>query len=299
MVRPMDDVTLNQFRVFDSGMLGIRHLTARPASSGCGPFEEAVVAQLVLPLSGVFARHESARHHSIANSNHALFFDRHVPYRISYPGCIGDELLVLEFDSASLHEVLGECAAEHGMHGAGLLTHSLIPPAAILERNMLWRDLNAGSAQALAVEETGVRLLAAAFRAASPDLRRTPRNGIRETSARRRRQVEAVKEALSVSPQRAWTLDELACLAHSSPYHLSRIFSEQVGVPIHRYLLRIRLVQGLAAIADGQRDLTQVALDAGFASHSHFTSSFRKFFGVTPSAVRQAGSPQAMLLASS
>jgi AraC family transcriptional regulator len=34
--------------------------------------------------------------------------------------------------------------------------------------------------------------------------------------------------------------------------------------------------------------LTGIALDAGFASHSHFTARFRGFFGFTPTALRRA-----------
>ena len=33
--------------------------------------------------------------------------------------------------------------------------------------------------------------------------------------------------------------------------------------------------------------LTSIALDAGFASHSHFTARFRNFFGCTPAALRR------------
>jgi AraC family transcriptional regulator len=34
-------------------------------------------------------------------------------------------------------------------------------------------------------------------------------------------------------------------------------------------------------------DLIDIALDLGFSSHSHFTESFRRSFGRTPSAVRE------------
>jgi AraC-like DNA-binding protein len=50
--------------------------------------------------------------------------------------------------------------------------------------------------------------------------------------------------------------------------------------------LRERLASSLDAIFDG-KDLTTVALDAGFASHSHFTAHFRRLFGSTPMALRR------------
>jgi len=35
-----------------------------------------------------------------------------------------------------------------------------------------------------------------------------------------------------------------------------------------------------------RRGLTEIALDLGYASHSHFTSAFRNYFGITPSRYR-------------
>ena len=40
---------------------------------------------------------------------------------------------------------------------------------------------------------------------------------------------------------------------------------------------------------NGGGDLTVIVLDAGFASHSHFTARFRTFFGCTPTALRHIG----------
>ena len=60
------------------------------------------------------------------------------------------------------------------------------------------------------------------------------------------------------------------------------------GSSIYDYVLRERLAHSLGAVLDGADELTAVALDAGFASHSHFTARFREFFGVTPTALRRA-----------
>jgi AraC-like DNA-binding protein len=55
---------------------------------------------------------------------------------------------------------------------------------------------------------------------------------------------------------------------------------------VHRWLLRLRLHASLERVAEPGSDLTTVALDFGFASHSHFTAAFRRTFGLTPSALR-------------
>jgi len=45
---------------------------------------------------------------------------------------------------------------------------------------------------------------------------------------------------------------------------------------------------GAGTAAGGEEDLTSLALDLGFSSHSHLTDAFRKEFGNPPSAMRKA-----------
>ena len=83
------------------------------------------------------------------------------------------------------------------------------------------------------------------------------------------------------------TLDDVARAVHVSPFHLARIFQQQTGVPVHRYLTQLRLRASLERLADGAGDLTAVALELGFSSHSHFTDAFRREFGHSPSEMRK------------
>lgn len=83
------------------------------------------------------------------------------------------------------------------------------------------------------------------------------------------------------------TLDEVARAVHASPFHLARIFQQQTGVPVHRYLTQLRLRASLERLAGGASDLTALALELGFSSHSHFTDAFRREFGKSPSELRR------------
>jgi AraC-like DNA-binding protein len=49
----------------------------------------------------------------------------------------------------------------------------------------------------------------------------------------------------------------------------------------------LRLRCALERLERDDCDLTRLALDLGYSSHSHFTSSFRVLFGVPPSAIRR------------
>jgi AraC family transcriptional regulator len=108
-----------------------------------------------------------------------------------------------------------------------------------------------------------------------------------QAQARRRRALERVKEAVALAPARKWSVAKLADIASLSPFHLCRVFRETVGTSIYDYVLHERLAHTLDAVLDCGDDLTTIALDAGFASHSHFTARFRSFFGCTPVALRR------------
>ena len=117
--------------------------------------------------------------------------------------------------------------------------------------------------------------------------REQPRRGRKQdTHASHADLAEAVKRHLAATLGERLTLEELARAVHSSPYHLSRVFQQHAGLPIHRYLTLLRLRASLEHLAGGQEDLTALALDLGFSSHSHFTDTFRREFGCAPSEVR-------------
>lgn len=83
-------------------------------------------------------------------------------------------------------------------------------------------------------------------------------------------------------------LNELADQAHSTRYHLTRGFRRATGLNLQQYRHHLRLVQSLRDIEAGTRSLTAIALDAGFASPSHFSTAFRMHFGISPSGLRRS-----------
>jgi AraC family transcriptional regulator len=280
--------------LFKGPALRVAHWVTRPLSAACGGVERSAVDVLVLPLAGSFARHDSARREVLIDPNHATLFARDRPYRISNPGGMGDECLTLVFAPDALARLLCDTVAADSLASAPLAPHCLLPPAALLGRALFHRRLLRGDIDALEVEETGLALWAAALRAACTEPRRAARAARSDTAVRRRRQVETVKQAICTQPQEAWSLASLAALAHTSPYQLTRVFRDDVGVPVHRYLVRVRLARALEAVVGGGADLTALAMDNGFASHSHFSSSFRALFGIAPSALRHGGAARAL-----
>ena len=78
-------------------------------------------------------------------------------------------------------------------------------------------------------------------------------------------------------------LAELADGIQLSPSRLVHLMHQELGVSLRRYRLMERMRRSVLAIHGG-RNLTETALDLGFSTPSHFSTSFRNMFGVTPSA---------------
>jgi AraC family transcriptional regulator len=81
-------------------------------------------------------------------------------------------------------------------------------------------------------------------------------------------------------------LADIAAALGVSAFHLCRSFRMATGSTLHACRNRLRLQHALDRVTSGE-DLTTLALDLGYSSHSHFTSAFRRLFGATPSAVRR------------
>lgn len=136
------------------------------------------------------------------------------------------------------------------------------------------------------VERHARSILGAAMdRRVGSEQRDAPMTGEETRSAHR----DAIGRARLTMNERfgeALTLDEIASATCYSKYHLSRVFRAYTGITIHRYLTRVRLVTGLEMLGDGV-SVTEVAHRNGFSSSSHFSTSFVRAYGLTPSDARR------------
>jgi AraC-like DNA-binding protein len=96
------------------------------------------------------------------------------------------------------------------------------------------------------------------------------------------RRIAAAREMLACRYAEPLSLDAVAREAGMSPFHFSRVFRELVGMPPHRYLLRIRLVRAAQRLRAGA-GVTETCDATGFNNLSHFIRTFRRVFGVPPS----------------
>lgn len=110
------------------------------------------------------------------------------------------------------------------------------------------------------------------------------KNGERLLTAAFDPRVSRGIEWLRAGQENHVSVGEAAAEVALSESRFSHLFSEQVGVPVRRYLLWLRLRNAMHLLANGV-SLTDTAHEAGFADSAHLTRTFRGMLGIAPSAL--------------
>lgn len=82
------------------------------------------------------------------------------------------------------------------------------------------------------------------------------------------------------------SLSELAQRLGVSASYLARAYRAATGGTLHKRIARQRMSLALCRLAAGANDLTTLALELGYSSHSHFSAEFKRHLGVPPSQFR-------------
>jgi AraC family transcriptional regulator of adaptative response / methylphosphotriester-DNA alkyltransferase methyltransferase len=83
------------------------------------------------------------------------------------------------------------------------------------------------------------------------------------------------------------TLETLAAICHSSPYHLHRIFKKLTGVTPVVYIQQIRVNHAKEQLEKSNRPIAEIAAAAGISNVSYFITLFKKKTGQTPAEYRE------------
>lgn len=94
--------------------------------------------------------------------------------------------------------------------------------------------------------------------------------------------AETIRRDIDRNPERFSSINAAAANVDLSPSRLQHLFREGLGVPFRRYRLWRRMALAMRVVRDGGT-LTAAAHTAGFASSAHFSTAFRRMFGLAPS----------------
>lgn len=284
--------------LYSSPIVSVNDYCCRTSCSGPADEEQSSVNNIVLMRNGAFCKH-FGRRSVTADVNQAVFFSKGSTYRVSHPADFGDRGTVFAPSPRVLNDIVRELDPSVDDHPEQPFPFVIGP----CESGLFWRHrelvqrLEAAESDPLEplwADVTALQLIADVLEAAFARRGLLPKPRRNGTDADHRDRAEAAKTYLASRLCERITLDDVARAVGASPFHLARIFQQRTGVPVHRYLTQLRLRAAIELLADDVNDLTALALELGFSSHSHFTDAFRREFGCTPSDVRRNASRQTL-----
>jgi len=229
----------------------------------------------------------------VADPSIVKFFNRNQAFRREPLSDDGDRCEWFSFDVATVSDAVRpyDPAAADRPGRPFALTHAPVDSASyFLQRRIadyVTRTPSSEACDGLLVEEALYTLLARTIAHAYA------RRGVRPSrtyapsvSKMHSAIVDHVERMLATRYRESLALSDIAKSVGYSPFHLARVFRAKTGASIHAKRQKLRLHVALDEVRDPRRDLTDVALDLGFSSHSHFTDAFHRAFGRAPSALR-------------
>ena len=272
----MADFKVN--RLFDSRTVTVKDVLCGGHCRHRSAEECAAATHLVFPYRGLYLRHVGSNE-SVADANHVLLFNAGEGYQVSHPASGGDASLVLQLSQPLLRELAPRALLKDGAGIAFRRQALRIDPRAQALVALLRHGLRNGAVEPLEAESLALTL---ASRSLGP--RTTHAAGATHAA---RRLVDRAKLLLASDPGRRWSLAAIAAEIGGSAVYLTQAFRAVEGLPLYRYQLRLRLARALDRIPDCE-DVSALAQDLGFSSHSHFAAAFRQTYGRTPTQFRHS-----------
>ncbi|MCD1261145.1 response regulator transcription factor [Paenibacillus athensensis] len=97
------------------------------------------------------------------------------------------------------------------------------------------------------------------------------------------RVIQEVLELISGKYDTALTLESAAKSVYVSPVYLSRLFKKEMGVNFLTYLHHYRIAQAKKLLEEQRMKIVSVAKTVGYQNECHFSITFKKWTGLTPS----------------
>lgn len=275
---PGDSARTQRTRLFQSSLGLVERLRCHNVHRRSAPTDREGFSpdfQVCLPYRGLFVWHVGGDD-VVSDANQVLFVSGGQAYRVSEPLRGGYAELIITPTPQLLVELLDIGGAELASHALFRRRRRRADPHLQLLRARFLHLAQSGDVDPLAAEELVVAILRSGLVADAPE-----REPGRSTGRLLRRTKEFVEWHLT-EPLR---LSDIARAVGVSPAYLTDTFRRFEGLPLHRYTLQLRLARSLIELPHVE-DLTRLALDLGFSSHSHFAAAFHSAFACTPSAFR-------------
>lgn len=105
-------------------------------------------------------------------------------------------------------------------------------------------------------------------------------------------QKEVVKKVIDYIEQnieKEISLDNISKSIGYSKFHLNRVFAEQTGITIYKYLQNRRLTIAAEKLVKTDNSITQIAYEAGYDTQQSFSFAFKQVYLYPPKTYRNIG----------
>ena len=109
-----------------------------------------------------------------------------------------------------------------------------------------------------------------------------------DTQTSRNDEIQRICTLLDENFASCLSIEEICLSSGYSYHHFRHIFKEAVGVSPQKYLIQKRLEHARDMLRHSDMSITAVAQTSGFGTSSQFSSIFRKYNGLTPTAYRSS-----------
>lgn len=239
---------------------------------------------IVFPRTSVILK-MSGQDPFVGSPNIAIFYNQDTIYERSQLTEEGDCCEYFQFNRSLILEILKnyDAAIHEKEKKLFHFTHSFVDKSIFLQQRHLLQLINQPTpASTLQIDEIAIEVLECLVEQSfSQKGCKLKKRG--DTRTAHRHLAFEVQKLMATHFDQKLTLQKIAKKLYVSPYHLSRLFRQETGRPLYQYLEQLRLRNAFERLGDYAHDLNQLALDIGYANHSHFTAAFRKHFGYAPS----------------
>ncbi|MGK2960926.1 MAG: helix-turn-helix domain-containing protein [Gemmatimonadaceae bacterium] len=280
MTRPLDRL------VFDSEVARAGRFSCRVSDSrfrDSGPVDNYLV---VFPRTSVWIRHAGSREF-VADPTVATIYNKGQEYTRGELHHEGDRCEWFAVSRDIAVDIAGAVDPSACDRADRPFVKELAPvsSALYLKQRIFFSRLERGLVDRLEAEETIIGLVSAVITGSGNTAAANRKS--RSAEAHRDLVQRARAELLRSIADHA-SVSVLAARLGVSAFHLCRVFREQTGMGLHSYRLEVRMRTALERLAQPGADISRVAFDLGFSSHSHFTEVLGRRSGLTPTQIRQS-----------
>ena len=243
----------------------------------CHSAYEFIIPSNPMPYIGIEKVTLGADSHALIPINS---WQRHGPKRNMHIEC----LLALHLDKDFLQDI-----AYQSMHSSSFyFEHAALPCSNEL------RTLMACFIKEAALQQTGydfildslsIQMAVILLRNAKFNKHKTTEHNKARDSNNMNLIIEFLRENYNTND---YSSEQVAKMANLSTYHFIRVFKQQTGKTPYEYLVDIKMEKAMEMLKNRNISITDICFSCGFTNHSHFTTTFKKRIGVTPTDYRAA-----------